>query len=235
MVAEKTRRLIAAAALFCSPPLLADVHTQTGWFAWVNTHSLGGKWSLGTDLQLRTADDWENVRSIIVRPSINYAINGQFTASLGYMLNRTHDPVAPDTTEHRLWQQLLVSQPLPRLQLTHRLRLEQRFIERIAQPDIEAVRLRYQLRAQVPLHAPAAGSSFTRGPYVAVQSEVMGHLSGERNLNGKTFDQLRAYSAIGLRINRKADIEAGYQLQHVNGRTVDTRNHIIMVSAFTRF
>ena len=61
------------------------------------------------------------------------------------------------------------------------------------------MRLRYQLRAQVPIHAPAAGSPFTRGAYVAVQSEVMGHLSGERNLNGKTFDQLRAYSGIGWR------------------------------------
>jgi len=213
---------------------MADIHTQTAWMAWSNTHSLGDKWSLGTDLQLRSADDWERVRNVVIRPSLGYAINGQVTASLGYMLNRTFDPVVRDTTEQRLWQQLSIAQPLPRLTLTHRLRLEQRFIERATQPDVEAVRLRYQLRAQAPMQAPATGASFTRGPYVALQSEWMGHLAGKKELNGRTFDQLRAYAGIGWRFSRKADIEAGYQLQYLNGRAVDTRNHIILVSAITR-
>lgn len=216
-------------------PALADVHLQSGWLAWTNTHALGRGWSAVTDLQLRSADDWDHVRNTVIRPSLGYALNSKVTASLGYMWNRTHDPARPDFTEQRVWQQLSIAQPLPRLTLTHRVRLEQRFIDRPDLPDIDAVRLRYQLRAQVPLQAPAPGSSFTRGAYAALQGEVMGHLSGEDQLNGKTFDQARAFAGIGWRADRRVDVEAGYQLQYLNGRTVDTQNHIVLISATTRF
>lgn len=229
------RGIAATVLLGASAPALSDVHIQTGWIAWVNTHALGRGWSAVTDLQLRSADDLDHVRNAVIRPSLGYALNDRVTASLGYMWNRTLDPAGPDSTEQRLWQQLAISQPLPRVALTHRLRLEQRFIERPSLPDVDAVRLRYQLRAQMPLNAPAPGTSFSRGAYVALQGEVMGHLSGEEPLNGKTFDQLRAYSAIGWRIDRRADIEFGYQLQYLNGRTVDTQNHIALFSATTRF
>jgi len=218
-----------------SAPALPDVHLQTGWLAWTNTHSLGGKWSAITDLQLRSADDWDHVRNAVIRPSLGYALNDRVTASLGYMWNRTLNPDGPDSTENRIWQQLAIAQPLPRFTLTHRIRLEQRFIERPSQPDVDAVRLRYQLRAQVPLEAPTPASPFARGAYVAVQGEVMGHLSGEDQLNGKTFDQARAFASIGWRMDRRADFEVGYQQQYLNGRTVDTQNHTVLFMATTRF
>ena len=225
--------VIGLLALSHAPLHAQTIETQTGWAMWANSVKLNDRWGLISDVQVRSSDDWKDVRNLIIRPGISYFLDAQNTLSAGYAFIRTYSPTAPDITEHRTWQQLVSNKKFRGNPLTHRLRLEQRFIERVTGENVYSDRLRYFVRLQVPL-GKKAGQPFTRGKYLAVQNEVFLNVSGRRNLNGQLLDQNRAYLGFGQRLSAKADIEIGYLNQQVNGRSRDTQNHVIQLAVFTR-
>lgn len=123
---------------------------------------------------------------------------------------------------------------LPTLQ--HRLRLEQRYIPRHHAEGGELVhdghryagRLRYFARGIVPL----SGST---GWFVAVQNEIFFNVANTSVVNGKFFDQNRAYLAAGYRLNRQFDMELGYMNQYISGTgSNSTNNHIVQLATYLR-
>lgn len=230
-----TALLAGLLATAVHPPLLASsLDQQLGWGAWFNSTKLSDRWTLLSDVQLRSSDGWEDVRNLIGRAGASYAITPSLSLAAGYAYIDTFTPAAPTRTEHRSWQQLVLQQKPAGLALTHRLRLEQRFIERASGDDLYSDRLRYFLRLQVPL-ASNGGQPFVRGTYLAFQNEVFLHLTAGSRLNGQRFDQNRAYAALGLRLNPTLDVEAGYLNQHLKGRSRDTDNHVVQLALYTRF
>ena len=222
------------ATAFHSPLIAASLDQQSGWAAWSNSIKLSDRWSLISDVQLRSNDGWERPRNFIGRAGASYALTPTLSLAAGYAYIDTYTPDSPTLTENRTWQQLLLVQKIGGNPLTHRLRLEQRFIERATGGDVYSDRLRYFARLQVPLQA-SGSKPFSHGYYAAFQNEVLLHLSGRSDLNGQLFDQNRAYAGIGFRISPRADVEVGYLNQHLNGRTRDTDNHVVQFSLFTRF
>ena len=228
------RVALAVLALTPHAPLRAEtLDIQTGWAAWINSVKLSDRWGLVSDVQLRTSDDWENLRTLIVRPGVSYFVDKNNALSGGYAYIATYSPTARNLSEHRSWQQFVAQRKLGDLPLTHRLRLEQRFIERASGGDVYSDRLRYFGRLLVPLNA-SGGSPFTQGNYIAVQNEVFVNLSGRGDLNGQWFDQNRAYVALGRRLSPKLDFEVGYLNQFINGRSSDTLNHVVQFALYTR-
>jgi len=221
------------AATVHSPLLAGSLDQQSGWAAWFNNAKLSERWSLVSDVQVRSNDGWEQPRNLIGRAGASYALSPSFNATAGYAYIETYSPDAPTLIEHRTWQQLLLQQKIDGNPLTHRLRLEQRFIERAAGGDLYSDRLRYFVRLQVPL-AAAEGKNFTGGLYAAFQNEVFLHLTARSELNGQWFDQNRAYAGLGFRISRQVDVEVGYLNQHLNGRSRDTDNQVVQFSLHTR-
>ena len=187
-----------------------------------------------SDVQVRSSDDLEGVRNLLIRPSVSYSLDAQNTFSAGVAYIGTFSPIVADTTEYRTWQQFISNRKFAGNPLTHRVRLEQRFIERAAGSDIYSDRLRYFLRFMLPL-AGTANQPFTQGNYIALQNEVFLNISGRSKLNGQLFDQNRAYVGFGRRLNAKVDVEIGYLNQQLNGRTQDTQNQVIQLALFTRF
>lgn len=147
--------------------------------------------------------------------------------------------------------------------LTYRLRLEQRWLPKVqAEGDhlvrngyAHAGRLRYFARGVIPLSGsrPAGGTAtpsslgagssnssgkeapFTQGFFAAVQNEVFANISGSSAVNGKFFDQNRAYLALGYRCNPQLDLEMGYMNQYISGTgTNSTNNHILQVATYLR-
>jgi hypothetical protein len=119
--------------------------------------------------------------------------------------------------------------------LTHRLRLEQRFIPRhhaegnalVQNGHHQANRLRYFARAIVPLSK--------QGWFAAVQNEVFVNVGNTSMVNGKFFDQNRAYIAAGYRLSKQFDMEVGYMNQYISGAGANsTNNHIVQVATYVR-
>ena len=216
----------------------------SGWLASFNTFKVSKKFSLGTDIQLRSSDEMQHIQTLLIRPGLNLAVAKQLTLSAGYAYvqnRRMLNNVSGYAVEHRIWEQLLFNHKLSALAVSHRLRLEQRFIPRVAVVNNEirkngtlhANRIRYFIRNLLPLNTRR--TPFTKGPFAALQDEIFLNIGNKANVNGKTFDQNRFYLAIGYRVNKRFDLETGYLNQYIRGSNASvTRNHVVQLATYLR-
>lgn len=213
-----------------------NVNQNSGWLMFLNGTKFNDKWGLHLDVQVRTADNWDGVRNFLFRPGLTHYINKNSNATVGYLLTNTYikNDGAPDNTltEHRIWEQYIYTHKVKPVYAQHRFRLEQRFME-TAGGDVFAQRFRYFFRGVIPVLANK--DAFVEGPFVALQNELFFNIQNKGQLNGKLFDQNRAYAAAGYRFSKSFDIEAGYLNQFINGRSVNTTNHAIQLAFYTRF
>lgn len=167
-------------------------------------------------LQTRVSDDIGELERVVLRPWLSARLADGFSASLGYDAHFIEEP--SDSVEHRIWEQLSLSHALGSLGLSHRARLEQRFIEDI---DGVALRLRYLLRLSHDLGTPKW--------YASVANEVFLDLNSPDTLPDSGFGEDRASAVIGHRAGAHLRLEAGYQLQYVDRNGQDAANHTLLL------
>jgi hypothetical protein len=230
------RRLLFILSFFTLAPLLsfAQVTEHAFWTSIFNNTKLNDKWTLQTDVQFRSANEVKNLRNILIRPALLYNINKTNSVGVGYLLfdTFTHS-AAPNTTEHRIYEQYIHMQAIKAVTIQHRFRIEQRFIERPGTSDLFAQRFRYFIRAIIPLTKQEG--TFKKGMYTAVMDELFINLQNKDQVNGSLFDQNRASATIGYRFSTKFDVEAGYANQFVKRTNNTLTNNIAQLSFFTRF
>ena len=230
------KKVLFIAALSCLLGIQVKAQTtqqNSGWLFLMNSTKINDKWGAHFDVQLRSSDEWKDVRNLLVRPGITYFIDGKNDVTLGYLFTQTYSPQAATLTENRIWQQYIHKHKISSVNVSHRLRLEQRFIERLNNDDLFSQRARYFVRALIPLQK--GQQSFEKGWFAALQNELFFNVQGKDGLNGNVFDQNRAYGAMGYRLSKKMDLEAGYMNQAIKGRVGNTSNHILQVAVYTRF
>ena len=229
---------ILAALIFIH--LAANAQTQqqsSGWLLLLNNTKISEKWGVYADMQIRSSDKWENVRNFLFRPGVTYYANSKNEFTLGYLLNQTFTSNIGSSdnmlTEHRIWEQYVYKHKISTISVAHRFRMEQRFIERYGKDDLFAQRLRYFFRFILPL---AKGKqNFDKGVFAALQNELFFNVQSKDQLNGKFFDQNRAYVAGGYRFNKQLDIELGYMNQASKGSFSNTANNILQFAVYTKF
>jgi hypothetical protein len=217
--------------------------TFSGWLASFNTFKTGKKTSIHTDIQLRSTDEMKQVQTLLIRPGFNVHLNKYLTVTAGYAFI-SNKRIAGNTSgfmpEHRIWEQLLVNHKLKNIFVSHRFRLEQRFIAKSIVVDDEleqdgsayANRFRYFIRTVLPLKKQPV---FKKGLFAALQNEVFLNFGNVATVNGETFDQNRLYMAVGYRLNARFDLETGYLNQYVNGRNKSfTNNHVVQLAGYLR-
>ena len=147
--------------------------------------------------------------------------------------------------------------------IAHRFRLEQRYIPKhhaegnalVHDKHVYAGRFRYFTRAVIPfggvnaVAAPPANATataplqngttasraFTRGFFAAIQNEIFLNVGDPSPVNGKVFDQNRAYLAVGYRCSRQFDVEMGYLNQYISGAGNNSAvNHVLQVATYVR-
>lgn len=222
--------------LFIAAGLVAKaqtIHQNTGWLFLMNSTKLNEKWGVHFDAQLRSSNDWEHVRNLLIRPGVTYYFNKNNDLTLGYLFTQTYTPGAETITENRAWEQYIHRHKISTVNVSHRLRLEQRFIEKIATDDAFAQRFRYFVRFLIPLKKEV--QTFEKGFFAAIQNEVFLNIQNKDKVNGSFFDQNRAYVAGGYRLSKKLDVELGYMNQAVKGTTNNTNNNVLQVAVYTRF
>lgn len=126
-----------------------------------------------------------------------------------------------------------------RVDVSHRLMLEQRWVGRYTQPDLPRVddhlflnRLRYMLRLQTALNKPKMQDGAL---YAAAYNEVF--LGFGENVNENVFDQNRLGLLMGYRFSKHFRLEGGFFQQllqlgrEVGGRNVFQYNNGVIVNA----
>jgi hypothetical protein len=215
----------------------AQTNELTAWGAWFHTQRFSKHWGASFDGQFRSANHLDYLRNVLLRPSVNYYFDNK-SASLGYAYvaanGRTATGAKTFRPEHRLFEQFIINQKAGvNTQITHRFRLEQRFLGQTAtQPDVFAQRARYFVRGVIPFNKEA---TFTNGTFLALQNEIFANVHNKAKVNNHVFDQNRAYVALGYRINKMIDVETGYLNQYIKQTQAYTINHVVQLALYTRF
>ncbi|SIT93782.1 DUF2490 domain-containing protein [Pontibacter indicus] len=207
---------------------------NNGWYMYFGDHKITPKWGLHTELQWRRHNVLKDPQQLLIRTGINYDLTPAAMFTLGYGYIETHPygdyPAAGIFPEHRIYQQLQLRNSLARVGLTHRYRLEQRWIKPAgAETTTYLNRARYMLKATLPL----IGNSIEAGePFLAAYDEIF--IGFGHNIQRNIFDQNRAYAALGYKINDAATLELGYLNQIVQkaSGTVFEHNHTLQLSFF---
>ena len=215
----------------------AQTSEHSAWFGWFHTQRFNKHWGAQFDGHLRSANHVDYLKTVLLRPSINYYFDNKNVA-VGYAYigasGRTGE-IKTFRPENRLFEQLTISQPVgTNTQLTHRFRLEQRFLgETATQQSVFSQRFRYFIRAVIPIKSNDA--PFTNGAYLALANEIFVNLQNKDKVNQHFFDQNRVFVGIGHRFSKMVDLEAGYLNQYVQQPKAHTINNVAQLTLFTRF
>lgn len=222
---EITKRLV----LLCLAAL-CTLHSQTtkaqrisdyntfGWFASFNTIHINKQWSVWLEYQSRRDNlitDWQQ---LFARTGLQYHLSKDMSAMVGYAFAYTYDygdysPGRHPIPEHRIFEQFQWNDDRYRVDLTHRFRLEQRYIGKVIQSAEfyqqdgwnYVNRLRYQLRATMPLnHSKMKNKTW----YAAAYDEIF--IGFGKNVKQNVFDQNRVGLLLGYQLNKTFRAEAGY-------------------------
>jgi hypothetical protein len=227
----------AAPASAQTSPVQSTRHSM--WVVYGGDHPITEHVGLVFDSQLRLTGDGDHERQLLVRPGISYALTPRLKLSTGYTLvesrDDSNDPLTPTAAEHRAWFSAQLAHDLGPVSFAHRYRYEHRWLPGvrvddvgapISQTHVSAERLRYSLKASVPV--TMVGS---HALYFSASDEVFASFGGYAG--NLAFDQNRASIAVGIRMSPKLRLEAGYMLQSSAddaGRFTE-RNHTLQIGA----
>ncbi len=231
--------LCAFAVPLYSQDRVVDTNSNA-WVMYFGDHAVSDRWGVHLEGQWRRHDAFADWQQLLLRPAVNYQLTENVLVTAGYAFVDTHrygDFPAPFRfPEHRIFQQAVLRNRInDRLSLSHRYRLEQRFIGgRRSTPGEERGprtwryenRFRYMLRAATPL---ADDGDW----YLALYDEIFVNFG--RNVGQNFFDQNRAYLAVGRKTGGWGNLEVGYLnqiVQHRSGRVLES-NHTFQVGWFS--
>lgn len=222
--------------IFVSIAVKAQQTQHTAWFSYQFSKKIKSKISADFNLRLRTADDYQYLKTYILRPSISYLFHKNIAVALGFQyFNHTQKPIGLakyQLEEGGIWEQLFTRIKLKNSNLSLRLRLEQRFIEQTA-GNVFTQRVRIQARLIKPLNQK--DSVFNKGLYLTLQDEVFFNVQNKKYLNNRLLDQNRLAAGFGYRLNNAVDIEGSYAHFAILGKTDYNYNKVMQLSLITRF
>ena len=213
--------------LMISQSTFGQKSEHNGWLFLSHQQKLGDKWQLSSDFQIRSADKLSYLNTLLIRPGIGYKISDDQTVTVGYTFFGRWMKENSETTyqpEHRIFEQYQLENKIARIEITNRVRYEQRFIRK--DESIFAQRFRYYIQAQIPL---IADSDFKTGFYTAIQDEIFLNVQGKDKLNNHVYDQNRTYISLGYRFGENLEIEAGYMFRYIIEQDQNVRNNILQI------
>ena len=215
---------LSLTSLFAQKQIDDQVH---GWVAYQGNHKLNSQFDLHTEYQWRRADVFSDWQQSLTRIGLDYKLNPSVTISGGYAWILTYpygsQPIANRTNENRLWQQVILKQPIGNFQVQHRYRLEQRWIDTQFKQ-----RMRYRVQVLIPLQKSFVDKK--QGVFLNVNDEVF--LGFGNGIGKNILDQNRCIGAVGYQFNKDFSMQIGYLNQFViksDGLHME-RNHTLWTS-----
>ena len=216
------------------------VSQQNAWAMYTGNHRLSDKLGIHTEYQWRRSDGFEHWQQSLMRIGVDYyaQLNLQLTAGYGWIKTFPYgeQPIAKAFNEHRIWEQAVIKSPVGRVDIQHRYRLEQRFLENWNNSDSDSTwvmdgfnfrqRFRYRIYLAVPISRKELKDNTL---FLAVYDEPF--LGFGKGIGKNILDQNRLYAALGWRFNPNFNIQLGYLNQYIvkpDGIKAE-RNHTLQV------
>ena len=187
--------------------LLAQQEETGNWLMYFGTNKVSDKFSIHTEVQYRNHTLAPvNIEQLLLRTGLNYHFSEKAFVTGGYAYIANHEfeseQSAPESEEHRIWQQFILTNTIGRVKFEHRYRLEQRWVK-----NDYRNRFRYRLMLFLPLNKPRIEKGTL---FAGVYEEVF--------LNGKKdfFDRNRLYGALGYQLSNTASLQVGMMHQQLS-------------------
>ncbi|WP_333599461.1 DUF2490 domain-containing protein [Flavobacterium sp.] len=210
---------------------------QNVWFSYIGQFKVSQKWGFQLETQFRFDNQLDQNLQNVYRIGGIYFLSPTQNLILGYSLVSTFNAGLDDFyKENRLWEQYQCNKKWHenKHSISHRIRLEQRWVEKIGSIDGNVVslgntyqnRLRYLNRNLFHLTNLNTEQSEL---YAILQNEIFITL-GNNKINSNVFDQNRFLVGLGLNLNQTR-FEVGYMNQFVNSNVKnDVMNHTVSFS-----
>ena len=243
------KRIVAVAlaiAVVAPARSSAQRHTSTntnGWLVFSADVALDERWGILFDASARRSGTFDEPMANFVRGGLAYEVNDHVRVAVGANWSRSYPygelPADYPVTERRIWEQVVLSHEIGRLDVSHRYRLEQRFRGRRNDPDVDQIdywerssRFRYQAKVTMPFSGDAIEP---REFYGSLANELF--IGIGRHVQYNIFDQNRATASLGYRLTRNWRTEVGF-LEHVifkpNGTDVERNHTLTLTLLFSR-
>ena len=214
-------------------------HNIIGWKASFNTIYLSKHTSLWLEYQWRREDYVRNWQQSLARGGVQYHFNNGVSAmaGYGYIITFPYGDYAAGPhkiPEHRIFEQMSWNESIGRVSINHRLRLEQRLVGKVDQKATDENvkdwtylnRVRYQLRATVPINHPKLQDKTW---YIAAFDELF--IGFGSNVNQNIFDQNRIGLLGGYQFNKMFRADAGFINQTVQQASLVTGKEVIQYNS----
>lgn len=183
-----------------------------GWVKLSADVPLRGLWSVYTEIETRQSNGNLSAQQL-GRLGFRWNPTSTFSLTTGYVLAANECLAVGDNVtvpEHRLYQEVALSDASGRLRVGHRLRAEERWLRLTPEAAFQfAPRLRYQLRLVVPLRS--GGKLPVGGLFLVAADEVFVGLGSRKDRN--FLEENRASAGLGYRMNRRTTVELAYLRQ----------------------
>ncbi len=200
-------------ALFVLLSIFSNTFSQSAqdltgnWLMYFGTNKVSDKLSIHSEVQYRNHTLLPvNIEQLLLRTGLNYHIapNAMVTAGYGNITSYDYDSPqsGPESMEHRIWEQFILTNFVGRVKFEHRYRIEQRWVETVYKN-----RLRYRLMLFVPLNKPKLEKGTV---FLGLYDEIF------MNTKQTFFDRNRLYGAVGYQANKTTSFQAGMLNQRVN-------------------
>lgn len=188
------------------------------WYMLNVNHSVSNKLSIKTGAQLRSYEVFNNINLLFLYSGVNYKINtnSTFTLCYGYLdIDKTFkDAGFPHQYENRIYEQFSYKHKLVNLPITHRIRVEHRFLNYAHELENKH-RLRYSLGTKIKL---------SNNLYINTSNEFFA------NLKEDMFTENRLYTGLDINISKAYSIQLGYLNHKINGLNL----HRLQVGTFIK-
>lgn len=211
---------------------------QRVWFAYLGQYKVSEKWGYHIEAQFRLDNELQQNLQNLFRAGAVYFLKPNETLIGGYALINTFSPALDKfSRENRIWEQYQFNKRWNESKniMMHRVRLEQRWVERLSSVVGESNTTNYQNRLRYfnrNLFHLTNLRSDKEEVYAVLQDEIFLNL-GNNKVNSKFLDQNRFQVGLGLNYNNNVRLELGYMNQFVTSSYGDdTMNHIVSITLF---
>lgn len=202
-------------------------HNTIGWFTATITPAISKKVSLHTEYQWRRDNVVKDWQQSLLRVGVNYKVHSQVTLHAGYGWIKTFpygtynlSAVAKPNPEHRIYEQVTVTSNIGKSALSHRLRIEQRWLGRFASVDDDKPGFNYLNRFR---YMPRLDIYVNEKWYAALYDEIF--IGFGKNAGENIFDQNRIALMVGYKARKNFRLEGGFLNQTVQlAREIENKN-----------
>ncbi|KMQ62591.1 hypothetical protein ACM40_09975 [Chryseobacterium sp. BLS98] len=196
--------------------LTSQVHAQSRdnynmWFQYLMSARLTDKSTLTALSQYRSFDLAYDTRLFLVSAYIDYEVAHEVKPAAGFMFlvldSYKSDNTKKERYEKRPFQQVTLGGNIGRTSVSHRFRVEERFI---SNPNDFIVRLRYLISLRIPFNSTGEKEKL----YGILKDEIRMNVVKE-----DPFDSNRLTAGIGVKVGKNSAIEVAFINQLETGST----------------